>query len=149
MTQFEADRMQDAFDFLLDKEEDSYKTLLTSDDPKEVNKAHDELGTYERLLWKVEETLRMFGVYEGNNPELREKVYNDPTFENHNYLFRVTFVGADEEEDGFTTEQREYLMQEGQTKELAAHYLETHIKFDHCNDKSFKDLKIEFMYQLF
>lgn len=147
MTQFEVDRMKAAFEYLEDQELYRLEEIKHSDNPDAVKRAQKRTENNVRLLDLVQRTLSEFGVFDVSDPVLSEKLFNDPENDSHVFRFRVQWSGFSESE-GMDWDEEETAVQTGRNAEEAEHYLRSHYEFNHCADKTFRNLKLELLCQL-
>lgn len=144
MTEFEVKRIEQVFSVLEDLKIKEYKEKATNSENRKYYAS--EARRYLAVLNEVKSLLSRYGLLEAGRT-ITEEQLNDPT-DKHMYRFRVQYKARSDEECG-DWDFDERRLQEGCNVEDAKKYLESHLLFEHCTDKTFRDLKIELIDQFF
>lgn len=144
MTEFEVERIKQAFSTLKEQKLKVYEDQVSRcDNPKQLTR---EVKKYLSALNEAETLLKNYRLLTAAAPQTAEQL-NNPE-EEHLYRFNVEYKAYSQEEcsDWLCSEVR---TQTGRTPEEAKENLESHIEFEYCNDKTFRDLKIELVDQFY
>lgn len=144
MTEFEVGRIKQAFSVLKEQKLKVYEDQVgRCDNPKQLTR---EVKKYLSALNEVETLLKNYGLLTVSTPQTAEQL-NNPE-EEHLYRFSVEYKAYSQEECGDLV-YSEIRTQTGHTQNEAKEYLESHLQFEYCNDKTFRDLKIEIIDQYY
>lgn len=142
MTEFEVERIKQAFSVLKEQKLKVYEYQVgRCDNQKQLTR---EVKKYLGTLSEVETLLKNYGLLTAAAPQTADQL-NNPE-EEHLYRFNVEYRAYSQEECG-DWGYSEVRTQTGYTANEAKEYLESHLQFEHCNDKTFRDLKIELIDQ--
>ena len=144
MTEFEVQRINQAFNVLEDLAVERYDSIVNRcDNPKT---ALSRLRSYVSVLTEVKNLLNSYCLLTPGEPQTEEEL-KDPT-KDHAYRFRVQYKAyAPEEYSDWEYDKR--CVQIGNTPKAAKEFLTSHIEFEYCNDKSFRDLQIKLIDQFY
>ena len=144
MTEFEVERIKQVFSVLKKQKLKEYEDQVQRCDKPQV--LTRSLNTYMTTLNEVKSLLDRYGLLSAGEPRTQERL-DDPE-EEHMYRFSVKYKAyASEEYTDWA--HNEVLTQTGHTLEEAKAYLESHLQFEYCNDKTFRDLRIELIDQFY
>lgn len=144
MTEFEVQRINQVFDVLEDLAVERYDSIVDRcDNPKSTLSS---LRSYVSVLTEVKNLLDSYRLLAPGEPQTEERLKN-PT-KDHAYRFRVQYKAyAPEEYSDWEYDKR--CVQIGNTPEDARESLTSHIEFEYCNDKTFRDLQIKLIDQFY
>ena len=144
MTEFEVERIKQVFSVLKEQKIKEYEDQVQRcDKPKVLTKS---LNAYIATLNEVELLLNRYGLLSAGEPKTQEQL-NDPE-EEHLYRFNVKYKAYSPEEYSDWYFEKN-MTRTGYTIKEAEEYLESHLKFKYCNDKTFRDLQIELIDQFY
>lgn len=144
MTEFEVERIKQALSILKEQRLKAYEYHVgRCDNPKQLAR---EVKKYICVLDEVETLFKNYGLLNASVPQTAEQLNNSK--EEHLYRFNVKYKAYSQEECGDWT-YSEIRTQTGYTSDEAKEYLESHLRFEYCNDKTFRDLQIELIDQFY
>lgn len=144
MTEFEVERIKQVFSVLKKQKLKEYEDQVQRCDKPQI--LTRSLNTYMATLNEVKSLLNRYGLLSAGEPRTQEQL-DDPERE-HMYRFNVKYKAyAPEEYSDWDFE--ENMIQTGYTAEEAKGYLEEHLRFEYCNDKTFRDLQLELIDQFY
>lgn len=144
MTEFEVERIKQAFDVLEGLAVERYDSIVDRcDNPKAALSC---LRSYVSVLTEVKNLLDSYCLLTPGEPQTEEGL-KDPT-KDHAYRFKVQYKACVPEEYS-DWEYDKRCVQIGTTPESAKVSLASHIEFENCNDKTFRDLQIELIDQFY
>lgn len=144
MTEFEVERIKQALAILKEQKLKTYEDQVgRCDNPKQLTR---EVKKYTSAINDVETLLKNYGLLTAGISQTAEQL-NNPEKE-HMYRFGVKYKAYAPEEYADWS-YNEVRTQTGCTENEAKEYLESHLQFEYCNDKTFRDLKIELIDQYY
>jgi hypothetical protein len=144
MTEFEVERIKQVFSVLKKQKLKEYEDQVQRCDKPQV--LTRSLNTYMATLNEVKSLLNRYGLLSAGEPRTQEQL--DDSEREHMYRFNVKYKAyAPEEYSDWDFE--ENMIQTGYTAEEAKGYLEEHLRFEYCNDKTFRDLQLELIDQFY
>ena len=144
MTEFEVKRIKQALSVLKEQKLKTYENQVSRcDNPKQLTR---ETKKYIGVLNEVEELFKNYGLLTVSAPQTAEQL-NNPE-EEHLYRFNVEYKAYSQEECG-DWDYSVVRTKTGRTPDEAKKFLESHLQFEYCNDKTFRDLKIELIDQYY
>lgn len=144
MTEFEVERIKQVFSVLKEQKIKEYEDQVQRCDKSKV--LTKSLNAYMSTLNEVESLLNRYGLLSAGKPRTQEQL-DDPE-EEHLYRFNVKYKACFPEEYSDRDFEKN-MTQTGYTIEEAKEYLESHLQFKYCNDKTFRDLRIELIDQFY
>lgn len=144
MTEFEIKRIKQVFSVLKEQKLKEYENQIDRcDNPKYLAK---ETKKYLAVLNDTETLMKQYGLLRAVEPQTAEQL-NDPE-EEHLYRFNVKYKAYAPEEYS-DWEFNEVRTQTSYTAKKAKEYLESHLQFEYCNDKTFRDLQVDLIDQFY
>lgn len=144
MTEFEVERIKQVFSVLKKQKLKEYEDQVQRCDKPQV--LTRSLNTYMTTLNEVKSLLDRYGLLSAGEPKTQEQL-DDPEKE-HLYRFNVKYKAYSPEEYS-DWDFEENMTQPGYTIKEAEEYLESHLQFKYCNDKTFRDLQIKLIDQFY
>lgn len=144
MTEFEVERIKQVFSVLKKQKIKEYEDQVQRCDKSKV--LTKSLNAYMSTLNEVESLLNRYGLLSAGKPRTQEQL-DDPE-EEHLYRFNVKYKAYFPEEYS-DWEYDKRCVQIGNTPEAARESLTSHIEFEYCNDKTFRNLQIKLIDQFY